>query len=395
MPGKILNFSKNRTFSTHIVFLGLLLFSLLRPDTTYCLETLNSSSLTIFLPSESKIILPFGPRIDGERKFHYGIDIKLDVDEKFYSPVAGLVVFSGFTPAGSGTVSIKTDNGYIVTILQLKNIRVKSGDAVLPGFLLGEVDLNGDSSTDAPHIHLSVRDKTGHYLNPYTFIVFLNMETNDNHRREEFLVEKTVLNLENFPAHLNRDKEGLIADAEIRLEEDKKAHQTNFKIPEYQFSQLGSLEISKTNRIFISANKQMTFLNEQSGELPGGKPIKTKDYSLKEKENLTGPIPNSNDTFRIRVSSNKENSLKYLNTYESRLFSTPSLSNGKESSEITENGNDVLLIVIFKRLRPQIKSDFLMSLKVLLLLILISIDIIKRQSLLLAQGGRPIKTVGR
>lgn len=125
-------------------------------------------------PVENRVILGFGVNSGGSPKFHHGIDIEAVVGETVVSPSAGIVAFSGFTPAGGGTVSIQTPSGYKVTLLQLENICVAKGDQVIAGTIIGTVGSEGDKSSSIPHVHLGLIDPKGVYLDPLLFLPALN-----------------------------------------------------------------------------------------------------------------------------------------------------------------------------------------------------------------------------
>jgi murein DD-endopeptidase MepM/ murein hydrolase activator NlpD len=128
----------------------------------------------LLLDSSYSIIVPFGKSNLSSRKFHYGVDLKAYEGEIFHSPVQGLVIFKGFTPASSETITVRTKDNFCVSFLNLTNITFDIGDWVDYGDPLGIVTLNTNASTQTPHVHLSVRDTEGNYLDPALFINFLN-----------------------------------------------------------------------------------------------------------------------------------------------------------------------------------------------------------------------------
>lgn len=155
------------------LFLGAsFVFLLLNQSTLKAIETFS-----VELFEEPEIITYFGIRPDKPRSFHYGVDISAKAGTPFLSPVEGTVFFKGFTPESSETLTIKCSNGYKVTILNLVNVRPQKGDSVKKGDLLGYVSSEPKGSTVAPHVHLSLRDETGKYLDPLQFITFVkNLE---------------------------------------------------------------------------------------------------------------------------------------------------------------------------------------------------------------------------
>lgn len=118
------------------------------------------------LPVDGEIILPFGENSSGSPLFHRGIDIACPPGTTVTAPLSGKITFAGYTPAGSGTVTVKSSNGYKITILQLQRYFVKAGDIVTTGQPVALSAKSGDRSSIEPHIHLSIRNSSGEYLNP-------------------------------------------------------------------------------------------------------------------------------------------------------------------------------------------------------------------------------------
>ena len=85
---------------------------------------------------------------------------------------AGTVSFAGSVPAGGRALTIRTGDGYSVTLLQLGSIAVQRGDEVAEGARVGAVGESADAATREPHVHLGVRrtvDEEG-YLDPLAFL---------------------------------------------------------------------------------------------------------------------------------------------------------------------------------------------------------------------------------
>jgi hypothetical protein len=103
---------------------------------------------------------------------HRGIDVGGAVGESVRAPVAGTVSFAGSVPAGGRAVTIRTGDGYSVTLLQLGSIVVQRGDDVGEGARVGAIGESSDAVTREPHVHLGVRrtvDEEG-YLDPLAFL---------------------------------------------------------------------------------------------------------------------------------------------------------------------------------------------------------------------------------
>jgi hypothetical protein len=103
---------------------------------------------------------------------HRGIDIGAAVGVRVAAPVGGVVSFVGSVPNGGRAVTIRTEDGYAVTLLQLGDTTVARGGAVSEGEAVGAVGESADGVTRVPHVHLGVRvasDEDG-YLDPLTFL---------------------------------------------------------------------------------------------------------------------------------------------------------------------------------------------------------------------------------
>ena len=124
-------------------------------------------------PIDGPVLRPFvfgsDPYAAGQ---HRGIDVGGAVGESVRAPVAGTVSFAGSVPAGGRALTIRTGDGYSVTLLQLGSIAVQRGDEVGEGARVGAVGESSDAVTREPHVHLGVRrtvDEEG-YLDPLAFL---------------------------------------------------------------------------------------------------------------------------------------------------------------------------------------------------------------------------------
>ena len=124
-------------------------------------------------PIDGPVLRPFvfgsDPYAAGQ---HRGIDVGGAVGESVRAPVAGTVSFAGSVPAGGRALTIRTGDGYSVTLLQLGSIAVQRGDEVGEGARVGAVGESSDAATREPHVHLGVRrtvDEEG-YLDPLAFL---------------------------------------------------------------------------------------------------------------------------------------------------------------------------------------------------------------------------------
>lgn len=124
-------------------------------------------------PIEGPVLRPFvfgsDPYAGGQ---HRGIDVGGALGESVRAPAAGIVSFAGSVPGGGRALTIRTGDGYSVTLLQLGSIAVQRGDEIAEGGRVGAVGESADAVTREPHVHLGVRrtaDEEG-YLDPLAFL---------------------------------------------------------------------------------------------------------------------------------------------------------------------------------------------------------------------------------
>ncbi len=109
-------------------------------------------------PVSGQVLRPFSlgpdPYAGGQ---HRGVDIGAELGASVAAPAAGTVSFAGAVPNGGRAVTIQTDTGYAVTLLQLASAEVARGDVVAEGDVVGVVGASDDAVTPSPHVHLGVR----------------------------------------------------------------------------------------------------------------------------------------------------------------------------------------------------------------------------------------------
>ena len=121
------------------------------------------------LPPQVKILLGFKERYGADNKLHYGIDVYAEKGAELYAPAEGSISFVGRVPGSAGlnvtALTITTEAGHQVSINPFATTRVKLGDAVKKGQVLGTLSDVGDPSSLASHFHLSLRER-GVYKDP-------------------------------------------------------------------------------------------------------------------------------------------------------------------------------------------------------------------------------------
>jgi len=104
---------------------------------------------------------PPSRRCAGGKGFHHGLDIDMPRGTPVYAGVSGRVVTRGLGSAyGSRAVVIRS-RGRDVLLGHLRSRRVKHGERVRRGDLVGRSGARG--APDGPHLHLEVRPARGSY----------------------------------------------------------------------------------------------------------------------------------------------------------------------------------------------------------------------------------------
>jgi murein DD-endopeptidase MepM/ murein hydrolase activator NlpD len=138
-------------------------------DTTvhlFCKETQNP----YFHPTCGHITSDFGMR---RRRYHYGIDIKLETGDPVFCALDGVVRVSKFDRTYGNVVVVRHPNGLETLYAHLSERNVNPDDAVKAGDVLG---LGGNTGRSfGAHLHFEVRYK-GFAINPNEIIDFENGE---------------------------------------------------------------------------------------------------------------------------------------------------------------------------------------------------------------------------
>ena len=102
---------------------------------------------------------------------HRGIDIAGPAGTDVSAPAAGRVTFAGALPSNGRTVSIRTADGWAVTLTQLGAVIVSVGDGVAEGETVGTIAVPGDPAA-IPHVQLGTRraDDPRGYVDPLTLL---------------------------------------------------------------------------------------------------------------------------------------------------------------------------------------------------------------------------------
>src|SRR5262245_19120042 len=103
---------------------------------------------------------------------HSGIDIAAPAGSAVLAPASGLVSFAAWLPGNGRTATIKTADGYAVTLTHLGALAVSDGMGVAEGEQVGTIGPSGDIELDVPYLHLGIRraDDPKGYVDPLTLL---------------------------------------------------------------------------------------------------------------------------------------------------------------------------------------------------------------------------------
>lgn len=154
---------------------------------TVCLN-LSYDECDFSYPICGHVTSDFGPR---RGRFHYGVDIKLNIGDSIKSIFSGKVRFVGYSSGYGKLVLIRHDNGLETYYAHLSKYNVLEGDVVEAGDVIALGGNTGRSS--GPHLHLEIR-YLGNAINPNSIINIKEGELNStifelNQKNFEYLVE--------------------------------------------------------------------------------------------------------------------------------------------------------------------------------------------------------------
>lgn len=121
-------------------------------------------------PIKGRLTSPFGYRADpftGRRSFHSGIDLAAPEGTPIKVVLDGKVNETGYSRIFGNYIIITHSGGYQSLYGHLSKFKVKRGQHVIQGSIIGLVGNTGMST--GPHVHLSIY-KNGKLLNPLTVL---------------------------------------------------------------------------------------------------------------------------------------------------------------------------------------------------------------------------------
>jgi murein DD-endopeptidase MepM/ murein hydrolase activator NlpD len=105
-------------------------------------------------PVRGQVIAGFGPKSDGQR--NDGIDIAVPENTPIKAANDGVVIYSGNQLKSFGNlVLVRHSNDYVTAYAHAKEIRVKKGDPIKGGEIIGMSGQTGN--VDTPQVHFEIR----------------------------------------------------------------------------------------------------------------------------------------------------------------------------------------------------------------------------------------------
>ena len=124
-------------------------------------------------PVEGPVLRPFvagdDPYAGGQ---HRGIDIGAPTGADVRAPALGVVSYAGRLPREGLCLTIRTEDGYSITLVHLGSIALPVGTAVGETEVVGTIGPSGEPEGPEPYVHLGIRltaDPNG-YLDPLSLL---------------------------------------------------------------------------------------------------------------------------------------------------------------------------------------------------------------------------------
>lgn len=130
----------------------------------------SSGGFVFPLAYSTGVTCAYGPRIhpiNGNKSFHYGVDLAAGMSTEIYATKSGTVTGATYGEANGYYVTINHGDGYSSIYAHMTNYVVSVGDSVKQGQLIGYVGTTGWST--GPHLHFEIL-YNGSNVNPMNYI---------------------------------------------------------------------------------------------------------------------------------------------------------------------------------------------------------------------------------
>lgn len=112
----------------------------------------------MILPLEGEVTSEFGTRlhpVDGDLRFHAGIDIAAPMGTPIYAPYEGEVIKATYDQWNGYHIKLQHENDIMTVFCHCEKLNVKKGDTVSAGQIIATVGSTGSST--GPHLHFEFR----------------------------------------------------------------------------------------------------------------------------------------------------------------------------------------------------------------------------------------------
>lgn len=135
-------------------------------------ENVKDELKVFILPKQGALNSGFGWRdMNGDGvndDFHTGLDIEAPMYSNIYASLSGTVIFAEDYSTFGKLIRIRHDNGYETYYAHLDEFKVKVGDRVKQGQLIG---ISGNTGyTTGPHFHFELHKPNGTAVNPLPYM---------------------------------------------------------------------------------------------------------------------------------------------------------------------------------------------------------------------------------
>ncbi len=157
-------------------------------------EALASNAVRYPL-NKIRVTSPFGKRlhpISGKWKMHHGIDYAGATGTPVYTVTSGVVISAGVNGGYGKEVRVKHPGGMISQYAHLHKIRVKRGQRVSRGRVIGTLGSTGYST--GPHLHFGVQ-KNGRWVNPRTNLRMVGAHKLTGSKLKQFTEQQNQIRL--------------------------------------------------------------------------------------------------------------------------------------------------------------------------------------------------------
>ena len=130
----------------------------------------SSGGFAFPLAYSTGVTCAYGPGvhpINGNKSFHYGVDLAAGMNTEIYATKSGTVTGATYGEANGYYVTINHGDGYSSIYAHMTNYVVSVGDSVKQGQLIGYVGTTGWST--GPHLHFEIL-YNGSNVNPMNYI---------------------------------------------------------------------------------------------------------------------------------------------------------------------------------------------------------------------------------